>query len=81
MTGSRGRTVELIELTLMLGGLAVQVVGLCWLPSNLRPENGLDLSDFYAFGLVLGGAALVGCGLVMRMCVRALRMRAGETTG
>lgn len=60
-----------VNTPLMLCGVAVQVIGLCWLPSNLHPEDGLGVSDFEAFFLVLTGAALVGVALVIRACERA----------
>jgi len=75
------RRVEVGErgnLALMLCGLLVQVVGLCWLPSNLDPLDGLTVDDFYAFAMVLAGAGLVGLALVVRACKRARGVRAGN---
>lgn len=68
--GSRAVVIERVSVGLMLCGMAMQVGGLCWLPFNLHPEDGLGFSDMYAFGLVLVGAGTVGLGLIVRLWQR-----------
>lgn len=67
----RTQAVERVSVALMSCGLMLQVLGLCWLPFNLHPEDGLSIADFQAFGLVLAGAGMVGLGLMVRLWQRA----------
>lgn len=75
---SRAAVIERVSVGLMLCGLMVQVAGLCWLPFNLHPEDGVGIADLHAFGLVLAGAGMVALGLVARAYGNARTMRASE---